>query len=169
PRVTVVQQALADARISVWRDQREILAGDAFIAKIEDGLKRSRCVVVFCSGSAIASAWVQREWNVALTLFKRIIPVRLDDSELPLMLRVLDFIELQDMSNVDTAVQKIAAAVQGSAARVTVVNSPAMATNPSVLGRDVVVLDRMISRADRTAASLATARWAAIGIGIVLS
>ena len=117
-RVSAVHDALQRTQLSVWRDTGQIVAGDSFISGIESGLGCSRCVVVFCSAAAIASKWVQREWNVALTLNTRIIPVRLDDSELPLMLRTLDYIDLRDMSRVEDAVREIVQAVSGAPAAV---------------------------------------------------
>src|SRR6266496_2203025 len=91
-RVLRVQEALEKQGLRVWRDRGQIPAGESFIRRIEAGLSQSRCVVLFNSQNALASTWVQREWNVALTLNMRIIPVRLDDSEVPLMLRPQEFV-----------------------------------------------------------------------------
>jgi hypothetical protein len=169
PRVAAMHDALSGMRLSVWRDTGQIVAGDSFIGRIENGLGCSRCVVVFCSGAALASKWVQREWNVALTLNTRIIPVRLDDSELPLMLRMLDFVDLRDPRRLDQAVREIAEAVSGQPLPAPTPAAPAVASNPSVLGRDVVVIDRIITREERNAASIARARLAAVVLGLILA
>src|SRR5215467_2337073 len=94
-RVLVVEQALQGQGLRVWRDTHEIPAGESFIKKIEFGLSQSLCVVLFNSQKALGSTWVQREWNVALTLNMRIIPVRMDDSELPVMLRPVEAIDFR--------------------------------------------------------------------------
>ena len=163
--VSLVHDELCRRGLSVWRDTGQIVAGDAFIQKLADGLTKSRAVVVFCSAAALGSDWVQREWNVAFTLNTRIIPIRLDNSDIPVMLRPLNFIDLCDLARVSEAVYAITLALGSAASRLPPVN-PIASSNPSVLGREVVVLERLISGEQQTVRSLRTARMAAVATGL---
>ena len=167
-RVRDVEAALTGLGVQVWRDKREIVAGETFIGEIEAGLNESRCVVVFNSQMAIASNWVQREWNVALTLNMRIIPVLLDDAPVPLMLRPVSYIEFRDHGQLAEIVRQIAAGVQGDSAE----PPPAPAapsSNPSVLGQDVVVIQRMIESQQSAAQKLKVACAVAAALGVLVA
>jgi hypothetical protein len=158
--VVAVQKALEARQLRVWRDADQIQGGEAFIKKLESGLSQSRSVVLFHSGNAHASEWVQREWNVALTLNLRIITIRLDNTELPLFLKTLEFIELPDAGALEAVLERIAAGIRGA----TVAAPVPVTSNPSVLGKDVVVLERMIANERDQGRRLSTARWAATAL-----
>jgi hypothetical protein len=96
----------------------------------------------------------------------RIIPVRLDDSELPLMLGPLEYIDLSDLSWFEVAAQKIADGIRGLALAATV---PKTSSNPSVLGKDVIVIARMIANEQRATRNLNVARWAAAVMGLAVA
>lgn len=165
-RVLAVQQALEHHELKVWRDRGQIRPGQPWIEKLQAGLGSSRCVVLFCSRSAAASEWVQREWNVALTVGLPIIPVRLDDSDLPLILKTLQCVDFLSANRLGEAVEQILSGVRG----VPLEPAPARAepgnANPSVLGPDVAILDRMILREGNAARKLELARWCAAGVGV---
>jgi len=163
-RVAAVQEALEREGLRVWRDKPEIQAGESFISEIEAGLSQSRCVVLFVSQDALGSTWVLREWNVALTLPMRIIPVRLDDSELPLMLRPVEAVDLRDPGLLEAAAKRIADGVGRQA--VALPAAPQSSSNPSVLGQDVIVLARMIVDGHRAGQRLETARLSAAVVGV---
>jgi hypothetical protein len=162
-RVSVVQRELEAQGLQVWRDRGQIRPGDTWIKKLEVGLRESRCVVLFHSQNAAASEWVQREWNVALTVQMPIIPVRLDDSELPLLLKPVQCVDFPTAERLHAAVAEILSGVRGDLP--TPVTPPQNA-NPSVLGPDVAILDRMIVREATAATRLETARWVAAGVGV---
>ncbi|HWH76843.1 MAG TPA: toll/interleukin-1 receptor domain-containing protein [Candidatus Binatus sp.] len=167
-RVLAVQQALEQRGIAVWRDVGQIKAGDPWIKNIENGLRQSRCMVLFNSQPALQSEWVQREWNVALTLNMRIIPVRLDAADVPLLLKPLEFIDLCDPTRLDEAIAAIVTGIRAEAAPV-IAPKPVATANPSALGRDVTILDRMIHNQEGALGNLATARWAAGGLGLAVA
>lgn len=162
-----MEEALEGRGLRVWRDRHQIPAGESFIQEIEAGLRQSRCVVLFNSQNALASKWVQREWNVALTVNLRIIPVRLDDSDIPLMLRPEEFIDLRDSSRLELAVKQIAEGIRGVAVAPPV--TPQSSSNPSVLGKDVVVIERMMAAEQKAGRRLETARWAAAVVGVAVA
>ena len=131
--VIKVQHELQALGISMWIDRDEISAGDKFAEKLDVGLSEARCVLVFYSRHAAESEWVHKEWNVALKQNKRIIPVRLDDSELPEPMQKLDFVDFAKPERLDTAVIAIARAVHIDYH----ISAP---TNSSVLGSEVAIL-----------------------------
>ena len=164
PRVAGVEQALEARGLEVWRDRGQIRPGDSWIKKLEVGLRESRCIVLFHSQKAATSEWVQREWNVALTVHMPIIPVRLDDSELPLLLKPVQCVDFLTGERLQSAVEEIVSGVRGSD-----LQAPAagpQGTNPSVLGPDVTILERMIVREANAATGLQIARWVACGVGL---
>ncbi|HEX9454058.1 MAG TPA: toll/interleukin-1 receptor domain-containing protein [Candidatus Binatia bacterium] len=167
PHVLAVQQALEQRQVTVWRDVGQIRAGDPWIKNIESGLRQSRCMILFNSQRALQSEWVQREWNVALTLNMRIIPVRLDDADVPLLLKPLEFIELCETSRLEQAVEQIAIGIRAAGSTV-IAAPPKVESNPSALGRDVTVLDRMIRSQEGALNNLTAARWTAAGVGLAV-
>jgi small GTP-binding protein len=73
--------------LRVWFDDWEIRPGDSIPAKIEDGLERSRVLVLCMSGQAFGSDWAQLEsgtfrFRDPLNKERRFIPLRLDDASI---------------------------------------------------------------------------------------
>lgn len=90
--VETIAHHLRNAGIVVWLDSWNILAGHSITAEIQRGLEGSDFVVVMLSKQAVASGWVEKEWQsqVALeaqTRRVRIIPARLDGCTIPSLLR----------------------------------------------------------------------------------
>jgi hypothetical protein len=88
---------LADDGVRVWFDEWIIRHGDNIFAANEDGLQRSRAVLLLLSKDALVSNWATLE---RLTAFfrdptnrnRRFIPVRLDDAEIPDTLRFIRYV-----------------------------------------------------------------------------
>ena len=59
--VRAVAERLRGDGLRVWFDEWEIKPGDSIPAKIEDGLERSRVLVLCMSGNAFGSEWAQLE------------------------------------------------------------------------------------------------------------
>jgi hypothetical protein len=71
--------------VKVWFDQWEIKPGDSIPAKIEEGLERSRVLVLCMSANAFGSDWAQLEsgtfrFRDPLNKERRFLPLRLDDA-----------------------------------------------------------------------------------------
>ncbi len=78
--------------VKVWKDKWEINVGDSLIDKIESGLNGASYLIAVLSKNSIKSRWVKKELNAALIREiddekLRIIPIRIDDCEIPLFLR----------------------------------------------------------------------------------
>ncbi|MFI0397709.1 MAG: toll/interleukin-1 receptor domain-containing protein [Thiolinea sp.] len=67
----------------VFRDIDDIEFGDRWEDVIRSKLAEAERVLVFWSKHAQVSEWVQREWSIALTMQKRIVPILLDQTPLP--------------------------------------------------------------------------------------
>ena len=73
--------------VRVWFDEWELRPGDSVPAKIEEGLERSRILLLFMSVNAFGSDWAQLEagtfrFKDPLNKERRFVPVRLDDAEI---------------------------------------------------------------------------------------
>ncbi len=82
---------LADLGHSTWLDEEQITVGDSITSAIQDGLADARYVVVVLSKHAVQSGWVEREWQAKYwseitTRRKQILPVLVDDCDIPTLL-----------------------------------------------------------------------------------
>jgi hypothetical protein len=78
----------------VFNDIVSIPAGAEFWAEIEQGIEECERLVRIVSRDSIRSEWIQREVELARSLGKPIIPVRIDNCDIPPFLatvNVLDF------------------------------------------------------------------------------
>ena len=89
PRVQKDVALLRAGGVRVFIDVQDIEAGSRWEAALETALAQCGRVIVFWSRAAKGSTWVDREWRTALGLGKRVIPARLDDTDLPLELAAL--------------------------------------------------------------------------------
>lgn len=83
--VRSVAERLRTDGLRVWFDEWEIRPGDSIPAKIEEGLERSRVLVLCMSENAFGSDWAQLEagtfrFRDPLNKERRFIPLRLDDA-----------------------------------------------------------------------------------------
>jgi len=104
-------QILANNGVSTWWDNH-ILPGQEFSDQIESHLSEASCVVVLWSRRAAQSEWVRVESDAAAAR-GILIPVRLDDTPLPLRFRLLHTICIVgNDGNLDaTQVQRLISAI----------------------------------------------------------
>lgn len=78
---------IESAGYDVWLDEHDLLAGDPLAEQIAEALKRAKAVLVVVSKASVASRWLRYELNITTQrMIKgecRVIPVVIDDSELP--------------------------------------------------------------------------------------
>ena len=87
--------------IDPWIDEEDILPGQVWQNSVIMGVRRSHAVIIFLSNEAVASeGFFQREIKLALdtaaekpdgTIF--IIPIRLNDCEVPEMLKKFQYVD----------------------------------------------------------------------------
>src|SRR4051794_31607676 len=70
-----------------WLDEKEIDVGDALAAKISEGLRDAKVVVVVVSAASLASRWLRYELDIATERMVaghcRVLPVLIDDVDVP--------------------------------------------------------------------------------------
>jgi len=102
PRVRPFAEALNSRGIQTWIDEERIAAGQSLIETISKGLQSADCLAFFVSQSSVNSAWVRRELGIVMAerLSSRgrapiVIPILLDDVELPPFLRDVKYIDFR--------------------------------------------------------------------------
>jgi hypothetical protein len=98
--VRQVRNDLANAGHSAWIDEFEIKVGDSIVTKISEATAEADALVLFLSRGAMASDWVKREWSSALARSLagssiRILPVLIEDSELPPLLADIKYADFR--------------------------------------------------------------------------
>ena len=88
PRVARLAERLTEAGFHVWFDRPNIDSGEDIVTAIEQGLERSRVLVLCMTKAAFESEWVRLERNTATfrdpgNHDRRFLPPRLDNSTTP--------------------------------------------------------------------------------------
>nr|BFD94124.1 hypothetical protein KitaXyl93_54840 [Kitasatospora sp. Xyl93] len=109
--VTPFAAQLRLAGVDIWLDEWELHPGDSIVGKVSQALEMVDTVLLFWSKHAAASTWVNTEMESALARrladeSMRIIPLRLDDAELPALLRPLLWVSLAEGES-EQAVRRI--------------------------------------------------------------
>ena len=78
--VDQVIDALNREGITYWLDREQLAGGETYAERIARNIKECDVFLFLSTEAANASEWTRREIGTAVTLGKRIIPVRLDDS-----------------------------------------------------------------------------------------
>lgn len=89
----------------VWLDDWEIKPGDSIVGKVNEALGLADTVLLLWSENAAHSRWVNSEMETAIARrlsdgSVRIIPVRLDDTELPALLQPLKWLWAEPVDRV---------------------------------------------------------------------
>lgn len=90
--VDKLQKALEKKGLVLWRDVSNVKAGDVWPTEFADYIHCSKVVLLIWSRVASQSKWVSDEISSAKQQHKKIIPVLLDDTPLPLALQVIQAI-----------------------------------------------------------------------------
>jgi len=111
---TQVAESLRVGGIEVWFDKWEILPGDSLIRKIfEEGLAGADAFIILLSQHSVQSRWVQEELDAALIKriegVTRVIPVVIDNVQVPLPLRALQWLDMSE--DFDAALRRLQMAV----------------------------------------------------------
>jgi hypothetical protein len=85
---------LAGAGVAVWFDY-EVQTGDRFGKKIQNAIDSCAAVIALVSLSSTASEWVGREISYASVHKKPILPIRLQECNLPIEIAFLDYLDVR--------------------------------------------------------------------------
>lgn len=115
--VRAVASGLEKEGIDVWIDEQEIRFGDSLVSTISKGLDSADFLAFFMSKSSLNGVWSRRELDVMISrrLSKRggavILPILLEDVEVPALLRDVMYLDLRD-GDVSRAVKKLSEAIK---------------------------------------------------------
>lgn len=93
---TELQSTLETYGAETFLDQERIRPADVLPDRIRDGIVSCQNFLLIWSASAARSQWVDREWDMAYQLKKKIVPYVLDGTSLPAGLDNLVYITLKD-------------------------------------------------------------------------
>lgn len=112
-------ERLRQQGIDAWLDKWEMLPGDSLVDKIfEEGIKEAKAVIVVLSKYSVEKPWIREELNAAFV--KRInggsklIPVIIDDCEVPEALKSTLWESISDLSVYDMSFDRIVASIYGA-------------------------------------------------------
>src|SRR5215470_7480276 len=93
-------QELEHRDIKVWLDAYELSFGDSLIERMKNAISASDYIVVMLSRNSVRSYWMSHELGHYLSDFSRrditLLPVRVDDCEIPVSLSKYRFLDLRD-------------------------------------------------------------------------
>jgi hypothetical protein len=130
-------RALARLGVRPWLDKWEIRPGDSLVRRpFDDGLAVADAVIVIVSAVSVTKPWVREELDSAavrrIEEGTRLIPVRLDDVEMPAPLRHLLWCKAErSEAGVAQAARVIADTMHGHDPRPAVAPPPAYTATPA--------------------------------------
>jgi len=109
-------QRLREKGVDAWLDKWEMLPGDSLVDKIfEEGIKNAKAIIVVLSSNSATKKWVREELDAAMV--KRVnkgsllIPVVLDDCEVPECLQSTIWQKVPDLNNYEEPFNRILSAI----------------------------------------------------------
>ena len=99
--VTSLVSKIKKAGIKVWWDKSSIEAGERWDNSIGSGLADSQTVLLILSKTSVNSENVMDEISYAIDEKKKIVPVLIEDCEIPFRIRRLQFIDLSNKKRRD--------------------------------------------------------------------
>lgn len=119
PTAVEVAELLEGAGLRVFLDQKELKLGEFLPASLEQELAHSQSAVVLVSKGWLKSAWCLKEANVLKQRAIeqpgfRLFPMRVDDSELPLFLADLMWLDGRQAEDLGVEVNQLIAALSGT-------------------------------------------------------
>ena len=107
---------LRENGVDAWLDQWEMKPGDSLVDKIfEEGLRDARAVIVVLSRTSVLKPWVREELNASvvnrISRGTRLIPVVIDDCEVPESLRSTVWQRVDDVNDYGESLQRILSAI----------------------------------------------------------
>lgn len=100
-----VSEALAKADIPFQRDVLALKPGDDFIDWMSRSIEQATYLILLVSNASMASDFVGQEWRSALASGTLVIPVRLDDTPVPALLRSVVYVDMRDGSGLEELVK----------------------------------------------------------------
>jgi len=137
--------------VDVWLDRWEILPGDSFVDRIfEEGIARAKAIIVVLSRHSADKPWVREELNVAVVrkidAATRLIPVVIDDCEVPACLQATLWEKIDDLENYGPSLERIVLSIFGGSDKPPLGREPGFARETLTVG-DLTRVDSLILQA----------------------
>ena len=119
--------------IDAWFAEWEIVPGDSIVQKVFDqGIKESNVFVVILSRFSVNKRWVREELDVGVIKKieegSRIIPVVIDDCEIPTALQATLWVRIHDLNSYEKELDQIVMSIYGQSAKPPVGSPPTYAS-----------------------------------------
>ena len=107
--VSKIKEALTEAGIKFWMDEKGIVPGEDYAEKILQHIKACNIFLFLSSTAANQSEWTRKEIACALAYKKEVIPLLLDDSPFhdSIMLRIVDLDRIDYYVNPEKGLEKL--------------------------------------------------------------
>jgi hypothetical protein len=104
--------------VDAWVDAWEMLPGDSLVDKIfEEGIKSARAMIVVLSNNSVGKPWVREELNAGflkrLAGKCRLIPVVIDDCEIPETLRSTVWQRIPNLASYENELRRVIDSIYG--------------------------------------------------------
>lgn len=118
--------------VDAWLDKWEMLPGDSLVDKIfEEGVKEAKAFIIVLSNHSVEKPWVREELNAAfvsrINKGTKLIPVVIDDCEIPEALKSTLWERIPDLANYDQNFDRIIASIFGISSK------PPIGTQPKYI------------------------------------
>jgi hypothetical protein len=141
---------LRDRGVNVWFDEWELLPGDSLVDRIfEQGLKDADVFIPVLSKVSVTKRWVREELNAGLIQKIegncKLIPVVIEDCEIPVALRNLVQVRIADLESYDDDFDRIVRAIFDDRSEQLIGKPPAYSALPSIPGlqaSDTLILQK---------------------------
>jgi len=135
---------LRNVGIDAWLDKWEMLLGDSLVDKIfEEGLKQAQAVIVVISKNSIEEKWVKEEINTSfvdkVTKGTKIIPIVLDNADVPEALKSTEWEKIEDLENYDQSFNNIIDSIFSQS------NKPPVGFSPNYLKQNNISIEGLTS------------------------
>jgi len=112
----VLADNLVRSGLDVWQDRYELTGGDLLAARLQDGLARSRAVVLVVSANSLGRGWVEEEFAAAVARVvagtQRLVPVLLGDVALPPFVASRLWVDFRAVASPEEYLAKVAELVR---------------------------------------------------------
>lgn len=125
---------LRENGVDAWLDKWEMLPGDSLVDKIfEEGLKEAEAVIIILSNFSVNKPWVREELNASivskLSKGTKIIPVVLDDCNVPESLASTLWESISNLDDYETSFKRVLSSIFGATDKPALGSAPAHVTS----------------------------------------
>ena len=113
---------LRESGCAIWQDTSALRGGETWASGIDQAVRASDVIVVVLSPASTASEWVRKETLLALKLRKPVVPILIEDTEIPVQLVDIQVIDFR--GDKEEAGQSLIKAIVNSAGATTVSYKP---------------------------------------------